>query len=828
MTGGAFFPTAADEEYDLDHPGVESHAVQWIGTASVKGPKWARLPLLTVGMLGIQCVWSIEMGYASPYLLELGLSKSFMSLVFVAGPLSGLIVQPLVGIFADRSRSPLGRRRPFMLAGCAICVSAMMLLGWTREVAGLVGAGNGLAIALAVWAIYCIDFSINAVMSTDRALVVDTLPPREQEEGSAWAGRMFGFGSVAGFFVGNLDLPPVLPFLGKTQLQILSFITSAILMVSHTFTSWAVSERVLLRDDRPQSKSSLKANIKAIWDNMFSLPPGIRTVCIVQFFASLGWFPILFFTTVWVSEIYKASVPSDGIDPAVFSAQAVRSGARALLLQALVNIVTSIGMPFLVSESGVQPDAEYGYAALEGGEDAAGGAGVGSGGALGGGGAGGRRNDSRPLWKRASDELQRGGLLQRAGAWLGATLESVRKGEWGLPIKGLTLVRLWWFSQFVFAGAMAASWFVTTVNGAYMVIATTGFCWALSQWAPYSLLGELILIDGSIDRTQPISLTRIRTHPASARHSLTLSDPDVDPDVSGSTSHLPNPSSVPPPKAASSKTSAAVSASASATASASASARGTPLHSRVASHSSLAGGWDPNPSLSRDRLSRSPSFDDKPPTFSRTHRPADSLPGGLSPLIIQGETSAEPELGSNLVLRHSDELSASSFADGGDPSGPPRRQSSGSAFSPRASGDNAGEGGGAKGTADKAGVILGIHNVFLVLPQFIVTLMSSIIFYLMEPEKGLPAHHPGTIPVPGNATLTDAASAVTEAAAEATGEVVRRAVHAWMWSKREGVDVDVSSPDAVGLIFRIGGISAAIGGWICWRLGRDWARGKGI
>lgn len=219
MTGGAFFAPAAenDEEYEMGPVG-EAHAVQWIGTAGVKGPKWARLPLLTVGMLGIQvsfafainlrtidntlqCVWSIEMGYASPYLLELGLSKSFMSLVFMAGPLSGLIVQPLVGIFADRSRSPLGRRRPFMLAGCLICVSTMMLLGWSREVAAIFGGGQWLAIALAVWAIYCIDFSINAVMSTDRALVVDTLPPREQEEGSAWAGRMFGFGSVAGFFV---------------------------------------------------------------------------------------------------------------------------------------------------------------------------------------------------------------------------------------------------------------------------------------------------------------------------------------------------------------------------------------------------------------------------------------------------------------------------------------------------------------------------------------------------------------------------------------------------------------------------------------------------
>ena len=48
---------------------------------------------------------------------------------------------------------------------------------------------------------------------------------------------------------GNLDLVPVLPFLGKTQLQILSTLTSVILIGTHGFTSWAVSERVLLRDE---------------------------------------------------------------------------------------------------------------------------------------------------------------------------------------------------------------------------------------------------------------------------------------------------------------------------------------------------------------------------------------------------------------------------------------------------------------------------------------------------------------------------------------------------------------------------------------------------
>jgi solute carrier family 45 protein 1/2/4 len=57
MTGGAFFPTAQTDEYDLDELNAGaggSHAVQWVGTPGIKGPRWARTPLLTFGMLGIQ------------------------------------------------------------------------------------------------------------------------------------------------------------------------------------------------------------------------------------------------------------------------------------------------------------------------------------------------------------------------------------------------------------------------------------------------------------------------------------------------------------------------------------------------------------------------------------------------------------------------------------------------------------------------------------------------------------------------------------------------------------------------------------------------------
>ena len=140
----------------------------------------------------------------------------------------------------------------------------------------------------AIIAIYLIDFSINAgeysqsnfrgidilrdiaVQAVDRALLVDTIPSSEQASGNAWAARMLGIGSVLGFFLwvffvyflsliypsstsGYIKLPHSLPFLGNSQLQVLSVIASLILLAGHLSMAVLVKERVLVQDS-PASK----------------------------------------------------------------------------------------------------------------------------------------------------------------------------------------------------------------------------------------------------------------------------------------------------------------------------------------------------------------------------------------------------------------------------------------------------------------------------------------------------------------------------------------------------------------------------------------------
>ena len=127
MTGFTSFPLS-------DHATAYK---RFRGSPYILGPSWSRIPTLTIGLLGVQIFWSVEMGYASPYLLSLGLSKSSLAIVFLAGPLSGLVMQPLIGVLADNSTSRFGRRRPYILVGTIICIFGMLLLGYTRAVAAL-------------------------------------------------------------------------------------------------------------------------------------------------------------------------------------------------------------------------------------------------------------------------------------------------------------------------------------------------------------------------------------------------------------------------------------------------------------------------------------------------------------------------------------------------------------------------------------------------------------------------------------------------------------------------------------------------------------------
>ncbi|KAL1921966.1 uncharacterized protein VTP21DRAFT_10608 [Calcarisporiella thermophila] len=450
------------EELDLAMVMAESEDSNKLqGVARIKG--WTRtwrMILLTICLAGLQFTWSVEMAYGTPYLLSLGLSKSTMSLVWIAGPLSGLVMQPVIGAFSDSCTSKLGRRRPFMLGGCAFVVVTLLIIGWTREIGKLLTGGEDstaypkFIAAVGVASIYILDFSINTVQAASRALIVDSLPPSQQEEGSAWASRMIGLGAIGGYFMGFINLVAIFPIFGNTQLKVLCVIASAVLILSEAITCYAVIERVLPKDSAAKATKAASRPLRTfavIAKHMWHLPKPVQRLCNVQFFAWMGWFPFSFYSTTWIAEIYAknnadavVSVPSgDKVG------SATRSGSYAMLINSVISLLSSFLLPVFV-----KPTTRN------------------------------TRRNSRMV--SAASSASSANIFRRA--WGRVQLAFGRV----LPLDFLTLPRTWTASHFLFFLAMFSTFFVGDVTGATVIIAICGMSWAVSMWAPFSLLGEYI------------------------------------------------------------------------------------------------------------------------------------------------------------------------------------------------------------------------------------------------------------------------------------------------------------------------------------------------
>ncbi|PWW78861.1 MFS general substrate transporter [Tuber magnatum] len=418
-------------------------AATWAGTPKIRGPSDpVRMVLLTVCLSGVQLVWGIEMAYCSPYLLSLGLTKSLMSLVWNIGPLSGLITQPVVGVIADRSRSRFGRRRPVMMVGAAAVAASLISLGWTKEIVGLFFSpgetANTCTILLAVLSIYLVDFAINAVQACCRALIVDTLPVPQQQHGSAWASRMIAVGNIAGYFAGTIDLMSIFgATLGDTQFKQLMVLASISLIFCILITCLSVEERVLLTRRKSDESSSALHVFALIWKTIWHLPTGIWDMCVVLFWAWIGWFPFMVYSTTFVAEVLKrydtvARVNLETSDDAL--GDIARVGSMALVLFSCVSLAASVLLPWVVDSP-----------------------------------------ESREHAKKHPVPV--------------STLE--RLSEKIAPYKP-NLASTWIFGHITYAFLMLTTIFIGKVGSATFCVAFSGVSWALMTWAPFSIVGEEI------------------------------------------------------------------------------------------------------------------------------------------------------------------------------------------------------------------------------------------------------------------------------------------------------------------------------------------------
>ena len=124
---------------------------------------------LALGFLGLQFAWQMRIALAEPVTSSLGASPFLYSLIWLAGPFSGMVVQPIVGVLSDNTKSKFGRRRPYLLGGAIITALALWAFPHSAGISDMISnlfhidmpAWGGLLIAAIL--IWVIDACINII-----------------------------------------------------------------------------------------------------------------------------------------------------------------------------------------------------------------------------------------------------------------------------------------------------------------------------------------------------------------------------------------------------------------------------------------------------------------------------------------------------------------------------------------------------------------------------------------------------------------------------------------------------------------------------------------
>eukprot|EP01132_Coremiostelium_polycephalum_P020084 gene20084-23876_t len=151
---------------------------------------------MSFGFLGIQFGFALQTGNASRILQTFGADVEHLSLFWLAAPISGMLIQPIIGYYSDRTWTRLGRRRPYFLFGALIAALSLALLPNAALFTALfppllIGAGM----------LMLMDCSFNVAMEPFRALVADNLNEKQRGTGFSIQTFLIGTGAILGSFL---------------------------------------------------------------------------------------------------------------------------------------------------------------------------------------------------------------------------------------------------------------------------------------------------------------------------------------------------------------------------------------------------------------------------------------------------------------------------------------------------------------------------------------------------------------------------------------------------------------------------------------------------
>ena len=263
-----------------------------------------------LGFLGLQFAWQMRIILSAPVTEGLGADPFIYGLIWLAGPFTGMVVQPLIGALSDKTKSRFGRRRPYLLGGAIIASLALWLFPNSGEIVNHIAQFLHLplpAVAGLVFAgvmIWIIDACINIAQGPYRALIPDVVPQEQHSLANSYISLAIGLGSVVA-----AATAPVLKLAFGYQMSIpAQFIMAALAFtLAMTWTCLTIHEKSTL-DSEVSEKNVPQTGFWQSMKEFFALSPEVSKICVMQFFTWIGMMcMMIFFTNFAIHTVY--SVP---------------------------------------------------------------------------------------------------------------------------------------------------------------------------------------------------------------------------------------------------------------------------------------------------------------------------------------------------------------------------------------------------------------------------------------------------------------------------------------------------------------------------------------
>lgn len=302
---------------------------------------------ISFGFLGVQIGYALQNANTSRILQSLGADVHQLGYFWLAAPLAGLIVQPIVGLFSDRTWTPLGRRIPFILGGSILAALALFLMPNADMFIAFMPA-----LLFAGVMLLFMDMAFNVTMQPFRALVADMLNDKQKTRGYAVQTLLINIGAVAG---------SVLPFVlvnwfglsnqSTPEMRVPSavawsyYIGAAILLATVFVTAFKTKEYPPHEFNKYNNRSDQPAARPRFGELMRGIPKVMMQLSVVQFFSWAALFLLWTYSTpaiaanVWgVTDIASAEYGNAGDWVGIlFGAYAIFAGIFSMVIAKLAT-----------------------------------------------------------------------------------------------------------------------------------------------------------------------------------------------------------------------------------------------------------------------------------------------------------------------------------------------------------------------------------------------------------------------------------------------------------------------------------------------------------